>query len=258
MPMGCWRTGRAIALTLLLTTSIAEESIAQQPLQTQSVSEKVIDPLAFLMTFTLETEYSPSVWGSRGEANQVEGEFLVPFEAFSKQNVARLKVLFETSSPDGTHGLSESEMVYLMLFPQSWGTFGAGITTHLTPETSTTLGAISPGPAVGAVAKRGKWKYGFFNQNFLSDTLAQTELQPILGYAFNDKWSAEIGDAQYTYDWKKGRLTSIPLSGQLNYIMLRDKQDIQFFFRAQYNAKNESGSDMWTLNAGVSLIPKQQ
>jgi hypothetical protein len=256
MPMGCWRTGRAIALSLFLTTSIAEESIAQQP--SQAVSETVIEPLPFLMTFTLENKYSPSIWGSRGEANQVEGQFLVPFEAFTKQNVVRIKVLFETSSPDGTHGLNESEIVYVMLFPQSWGTLAVGVTSHLTAETSTSLGAISPGPAVGAVAKHGKWKYGFFNQNFLSDTLARTELQPILGYAFNDKWSAEIGDAQYTYDWKKGRLTSIPLSGQLNYVVARNKQDIQFFFRAQYNAKNESGSEMWTLNAGVSLIPKQQ
>jgi hypothetical protein len=109
---------------------------------------------------------------------------------------------------------------------------------------------------VGAVIKHGKWKYGLFNQNFLSDTLAQTELQPILAYAFNRKWSAEIGDAQYTYDWKKRRVTSIPLSGQLNRIFTwRDKQAVHLFFRAQYNAKNDSGSDKWTLAAGISLLP---
>src|SRR6516165_4963028 len=207
----------AVVMILLLSSSIRAQS-APQAAHEENISEKVINPIAFLMRLTLENKYSPSLWDSSGEQNEVEGELVIPFEAFSKQNLARIKILFETSSPDGTHGLSESEIFDLLLFQRRWGTFGAGVTAHLTAETSKSLGAVSPGPAVGAVIKHGKWKYGFFNQNFLSDTLAQTELQPILAYAFDRKWSAEIGDAQYTYDWKKGRVTSIPLSGQLNHI----------------------------------------
>ena len=116
---------------------------------------------------------------------------------------------------------------------------------------------MAPGPAIGAVVKHGKWRYGLFNENFLSDTFAQTELQPILAYAFDRKWSAEIGDAQYTYDWKKHRVTSIPLSGQLNRIVSLESQDIHLFFRAQYNATHDTGSDKWTLQAGFSLIIRQ-
>ena len=116
---------------------------------------------------------------------------------------------------------------------------------------------VAPGPAIAAVVRHGKWKYGLFNQNFLSDTLAQTDLQPILAYAFNKKWSSEIGDAQYTYDWKKHRVTSIPLSGQLNRVVSFEKQDIHLFIRAQYEAKNDSGSDKWTIAAGVSFILQQ-
>jgi len=88
-------------------------------------------------------------------------------------------------------------------------------------------------------------------------TVARTELQPILGHAFDRKWSAEIGDAQYKYDWKKHHVTSIPLSGQLNHILSLDNQDIHVFFRAQYNLKAESGSDKWTISAGISLIMQQ-
>jgi hypothetical protein len=231
--------------------------MAQQPFHGESVSEKVINPIEFLMRFTVENKYSPSVWDSRGEQNEVEGQFVIPFEAFTRQNLARIKIFFETSSPDGTHGLSESEAFDLMLFPRRWGTFGLGVTAHMTAQTSNSLGVVAPGPAVGAVVKHGKWKYGVFNQNFLSHTLAQTELQPILGYAFNPKWGAEIGDAQYKYDWKKDRFTLIPLSGQVNRILSRGKDHIHLFFRAQYNLKNESGSDMWTLAAGISLIPER-
>lgn len=100
-------------------------------------------------------------------------------------------------------------------------------------------------------------KYGFFNQNFLSDTFAETELQPILAYTFNTGWRAEIGDAQYTYDWQSHRLTLIPLSGQVNRIVSINGQSVHFFFRAQYDAKNVSGSDKWTLATGVSLLGQQ-
>jgi hypothetical protein len=249
-------TGRAVVFIVLWSAAASGQSSAQVSVPDENISEKVINPIAFLMKLTAENKYSPSLWNSRGEENEVEGQLLLPFEAFSKQNLARIKIFFETSSPDGTHGLSESELFDLLLFPRHWGTFGAGLSVRLTSETSERLGTIAPGPAIGAVVKHGKWKYGFLNQSFLSDTVAQTELQPILGYAFNRKWSAEIGDAQYTYDWKKHHVTSIPLSGQINRILSKS-ESIHLFFRAQYNLKNESGADMWTLTAGVSLIPKQ-
>src|SRR5262249_16413443 len=141
------------------------------------------------------------------------------------------KVIFQTSSSDGTHGLSEAEIFDLLMTERGSTAVGAGITAHITAETSTQLGTVAPGPAVGAVFKHERLKYGLFNQNFLSDTFAQTELQPILSYGFNEKWSAEIGDAQYTYDWKKHRVTLIPLSGQLNRILSLETQQIQLFFR---------------------------
>jgi hypothetical protein len=255
MPMAILGTVRAMALVLMMSASIAEQSAAQQPTQ-ENVSKEVTNPIAFLMKFTLENDYSPSLWGSRGEQNEVQGEVVIPFEAFRNQNLFRIKVVFETSSPGGTHGLSESEVVDLVLFPGRWGTFGAGVTAHMTAQTPDQLGTAAPGPSVGAVVEHGKWKYGFLNQNFLSNSLAQTDLQPILAYDFNRKWSAESGDAQYTYDWKEGRVILLPISGQLNRVLSRGKDHLELFFRAQYNLKNDSGSNKWTMVAGLSLIPK--
>jgi len=82
---------------------------------------------------------------------------------------------------------------------------------------------------MGAVVERGKWRYGFLNQNFFSDSVAETGIQPILGYEFNARWSAEVGDIEYIYDWKKDRVTSIPISAQLNRILPRDNESIQLF-----------------------------
>src|SRR5215475_2962677 len=245
--MRVWRLASKVALIWILSASALGQSTGSQTPPPDTLSSKVVNPIAFLTRITAENKYSPSLWGSGGEENRVEADFVIPFEAFTRQSLARVKLTFETSKPDGTHGLSESEIFYLLLSERSWGTFGAGVTAHLTSQTSSQLGIVAPGPAVGAVIKHGKWKYGFFNQNFLSDTFAETELQPILAYTFDTRWSAEIGDAQYTYDWKKDRVTLIPLSGQVNRIVSINGQSVHFFLRAQYNVKNASGSDKWTL-----------
>jgi hypothetical protein len=109
---------------MLLTASIAGKAIAQQSAHKESVSTKVINPIAFLMKFTVENQYSPSLWNSRGEGNEVQGEIVVPFEAFAKQNLVRMRIFFETSSPDGTRGLAQSQVVDWILFQRGWGTFG--------------------------------------------------------------------------------------------------------------------------------------
>lgn len=247
---------RAVAMILLFSAVVAAQSGATQSVGGESVSEKVTNPIEFLMKFTAENDYAPSLWDSHGEQNEVEGEAVIPFEVFARENLARIKILYETSSPEGTHGLSESQIIDLVLFRRHWGTFGVGVTSRLSAQTADRLGGIAPGPSVGAVLQHEKWQFGFLNQNFLSDTFAETDLQPILSYAFNERWSSEIGDTQYTFDWKKSRLTSIPLSGQINRIFSGRTQDIQLFFRAEYNIKQNPGSAMWTLNAGITLIPR--
>jgi hypothetical protein len=255
--MRVWSLALVVALIFEMSATVSGQSTVQQPVGEENISEKIINPIAFLMRMTLENKYSPSLWHTLGEENQVEGDWVIPSKIFARPNLARIKLVFETSKPDETHGLSEAQIFNLMLSQRSWGSFAFGMSVQLNAQTSRMLGTVAPGPAIGAVVRHGKWKFGAFNQNFLSDTLAQTDVQPILAYAFNKKWSCEIGDAQYTYDWKKHRVTSIPLSGQLNRIVSLEKQDIHFFIRAQYEAKNDSGSDKWTIATGLSFILQQ-
>jgi hypothetical protein len=255
--MRIWSLALVVALILQMSVTVWGQSTVQQPAGEENLSEKIINPIEFLMRMELENKYSPSLWNTPGEENQIEGEWVIPSKLFARPNLTRIKIFFDTSETDGTHGLSEAQIFSLMLSQRSWGSLGVGISVQLNAQTSSSLGTVAPGPAIGVVVRHQKWKYGAFNQNFLSDTLAKTELQPILAYAFNSKWSAEIGDAQYTYDWKKHRVTSIPLSGQLNRIVSFEKQDIHFFIRAQYEAKNDSGSDKWTIATGFSFILQQ-
>ena len=252
--MMVWPGIPEIALIMALSAAALGQPIVQPPVVEESLSEKVTNPFEPLMKITAENAYSPSLWQARGDENEVKGVFVVPFKAFAAQNLTRIKIFFDASASDGMHGLSELQLFDLLLFERRWGTFAAGITALLKPQSVNHRDTLAPGPAVGAVIKRGKWKYGILDQKFLSHRLAQTELQPILSHPLGEKWSAEIGDAQYTYDWKKHRITLLPLSGQLNRILSFKHQDLHLFLRTQYNLKQESGSDKWTLTAGLSLI----
>src|SRR5215475_1228845 len=111
----------AVRLILLLSASVSGQSTTQQPANEENTADKVINPIAALMRLTVENRYSPSLWDSHGEENRLEAQAVIPFQAFTKQNLARIKIFFETSSPDGTHGLSESEIFDVLLFPRSWG-----------------------------------------------------------------------------------------------------------------------------------------
>src|SRR5262245_57700688 len=136
-----WLAAAGTALILLLSAPAFGHSTQQQPpAREENLSEKIINPIAFLMRLTAENKYSPSLWNSHGEENEVEGTFVVPFEAFAKQNLARIKLFFETSASDGTHGLSEVQIFDLVLAERSWGTLGAGISGQLNSETAKSIG----------------------------------------------------------------------------------------------------------------------
>src|SRR5262245_61664607 len=132
--MRAWWVASSVALILLLAPSALGQATTPQPPSDENLSNKVINPIAFLTRVKVENKYSPSLWDSAGVENQAEGVFVVPFNAFARQNLARIKIIFETSKPDGSHGLSQSEIFDLLLFQRRWGTLGAGFTAHLTAQ----------------------------------------------------------------------------------------------------------------------------
>src|SRR5215471_16574301 len=98
--MRLWLVAANTALILLLSATALGQSTAQQPAREENLSEKIINPIAFLMRLTLENKYSPSLWDTTGEENQIEGEWVIPSKVFNTPNLARIKVFFETSASD--------------------------------------------------------------------------------------------------------------------------------------------------------------
>src|SRR5215471_13478584 len=119
--MRIWSMAPVVALILQMSATVWGQSTVQQPAGEENLSEKIINPIAFLMRMTLENKYSPSLWDTQGQENQVEGEWVIPSRFFARPNLARIKIFFDTSESDGTHGLSESQIFHLILSDRSWG-----------------------------------------------------------------------------------------------------------------------------------------
>lgn len=220
-----------------------------------SLAAKVIDPTASLQTITFQNRFSLSLWGVDDQQNDVDLQLSIAHNAFGRRNVLRVTVPYQTSSPTGARGLTDVSAFNVVVFPKKWGALGAGAVASVGTNKGPGVNTFALGPAVGLIAKKGRWIYGAFSQNLFSlGDIAVTQLQPVVGYTVNRKVSLALGDVQHTYDWKKGRFVNVPLGVQANYIAHLGEQPIRLFVNPQYNLKNEFGSRKWAITTGFALI----
>jgi hypothetical protein len=76
----------------------------------------------------------------------------------------------------------------------------------------------------------------------------------VLGYAFNEKWSAITGNIQLTYDWKGDQWTQLPRGVQINRFAIIRKSPVRFFYNPQYKIRDLPGNTRWQQVFGVSLL----
>src|SRR5688572_2718836 len=246
-----------ISSMLLCVLLHASPALGQDPAAGPSLAAQVVDPTASLKTFILQNRYSPSIWGLDDRRNELLFQAGVPHDVFNIRNIFRISIPYITSQPMGERGLADVEIFDVFLYQKGWGTLALGGVLGVGTNIGPGIDTLSVGPAVGAVLRKNKWTYGVFKQNFFSfGDIARTQIQPILAYTLNDRWSFAIGDAQYTIDWKERRFVNVPLSAQINYITSIEKQPVRFFFNPQYNVVNEPGSKKWTLAIGAALLVK--
>lgn len=255
--------------TRLLTASIgmlylllfAAAAQAQDPGQAAakgpSLAGQVVDPTAPLKILTVQNRFSPSTWGVDDKWNSLEGQIAIPHELFKMSHIMRITIPYMTSQPSGERGLADVVIFDIVLYPRKWGTLAVGGVGSAGTNKGPGIDTMALGPAIGAVLRKNKWTYGAFSQNLFSfGDIATTQIQPILAYTYSDKVSFSIGDAQYTIDWNKGRMTNVPLSGQINYIASIEQQPIRLFLNLQYNAVNEPITRKWTITTGIGFIVK--
>lgn len=227
----------------------------QQP--ARNLAQEVTDPTAPLTTITFQNRYVPSHWGIDDHLNEFSLQVVLPYKLGGKAQIFRAVIPYLTDTPSPEkRGVGDVALVNITMFPQKWGTFAIGPLVSLGANKGPGIDTFATGPAIGAITKRGKFLFGFLNQNLFSfgGDVKITQIQPIVSYTLNKKVSFAIGDAQMTIDWNKEKFVSVPLSFQINYIAKLGSQPIRLFINPQYSPINEFGQRKWTIGGGFALL----
>jgi hypothetical protein len=221
----------------------------------EDLASKVVDPSAVLTTITFQDQYIASFYDLDGDADEVTVQVVAPFKLGGKQNISRVRIPYTASSPVKPRGLADVALLDVVILPRSWGNLLAGGVASIGTNKGPGVDTLALGPTVGAVLKKGRWTYGFLNQNLFSgDDVATSQIQPILAYTFSKTVSVALGDLQYTYDWNEGEFVSVPLSFQVNYIARFGQQPVRFFANPQYNFRDLPGAAELSVVAGLAFI----
>ena len=62
------------------------------------------------------------------------------------------------------------------------------------------------------------------------------------------------GDSQFTYDWKSGEWTSLPLGFQIGVVRRLAGQPFRFFLNPQWNLAHIADEDKSTIVFGVTML----
>jgi len=208
------------------------------------LAAKLVDPTASVTTLNFQDRFTSEFWGLKEKQNTFTFQPVIPFQAFGMNHILRWTTPWRVDGPQG-QGIDPVSLFDLIVFPRPWGRFGIGPVMNFLPG-NTGRDPFQIGPAVGAVAQKGKWTFGMFNQNLFSSDTEVSSLQPVLAYVINPKWSLALGDLQETYDWRQERWVSLPVGFQVARLMRVGKTMVRVGYAPQYNFIDDAGSPRWT------------
>jgi hypothetical protein len=215
--------------------------------------DRLTDPTEWLMSFRLRQSWNQPLNANAGETQETEFRPTIPFIAWDCENILRVTLPYDVQSPSGA-GLSDVTIFDLIVTQASWGRWGVGPVVRLVPESSDGSNEFQIGPAAGAVMKNSHWTVGVLSQNYFSDDVGQSRLQPILAFKPSERWAIGVGEFEFRYDWEDGRWTQLPLGLQVERIADLFGQKVDLFANPQYNFASGSSNSGWTFYLGLSLL----
>lgn len=253
-------TTKRIALCLTFLVSFALPSLSQTtpPAATNAsgdngLAQQAADPTAPLMAFNMKEEYYPSFYGVHGTGNDFIFQPVIPFNAWGQANLLRATVNYNISGPGGST-LNNVSVFDLLVFNEKWGRWGFGPLVQFAPSHGLGSDTALAGPAIGFVARKGKWNLGLFNQNLFGSNTRFSSLQPIVAYVVGKGWSLASGDAQWSVNWSKPQVISMPIGIQVAKVQKIGKQPVRFLVNPEYNARNFTGAPHWTIRFGFTIL----
>lgn len=221
------------------------------------LSSKATDPTASLMSFNFQASYAGSFYGDapglEDHSLQFKFQSVIPFQLFNTPNLFRMTLPYQVDGR-GDEGFGTVSLLDVFLIQKDWGRMAVGPLLSL-DTTGDMPDQITSGFSIGAVVPVStKLNVGLFSQNLFGADTAVTQIQPILAYQLGGGWSVSGGDLQFTYDWKAGKWTSLPIGFQLGKVAKIGSQPVRFSINPQYNLMDRDGLNEWNCTAGVSLL----
>ena len=257
-----------LAIVPLATPAVGVAQAASATTKDSSgpdLAQQAADPTAPLMAFNFKAEYKPSYYGLPGSGNDFLFQPVIPFAAWHKPNLLRATISYNISGPFPTdldsddtsnrnRGLDSASVFDLLVFNKQWGRWGFGPLVNFAPNEGKGSDTTTAGPAIGFVARQGKWNLGLFNQNLFGHSTRFSSIQPVISYSLGHGWTAASGDAQFAIDWTSPQFVNVPIGVQIAKVTKLGKQPVRFLVNPEYNARSVTGTPHWTIRFGFTIL----
>lgn len=230
-------------------TSLPSQSRAAR-YRSQRLIDRATDPTAWLMQYHFRDRWIVPIEEGASDENDFQFRPTIPFLAWDQVNIFRAEVNYDIEMEEGS-GLHDARLFDLIVFDGQRGRWGVGPAIQLKPNSSE---SFSIGPAAAAVARSKHWTVGLLSENFFGGDNAESFLEPVLAYKFDERWSMSVGEMKFEYDWQSGNWNRVPLSLSLDYISSVFGQKVRWFINPAYNFRNSDGDAEWMFNFGFDLL----
>jgi hypothetical protein len=219
----------------------------------ESALDRVTDPISPTINIRFRESWNWPVNDSDPDNQEFQFRPTIPFQAWGRENILRVTIPYEITGGDAP-GLGSVTILDLAVHKADWGRWGIGPVVRFIPANNTNAETFHIGPALGASSKDEHWIVGVLTQNFFGDNFAESRIQPILSYKFDEQWAVGVGEFEFRYDWENATWTQLPLGVELDYIADICGQKVQFFVNPQFNCADNADNTGWTIFLGLTLI----
>jgi len=246
----------AVVLFLIAGVVCLAQAPAPQPADAsggEDLAQQAADPTAPLMAFNLKYELTPSYYGLPDTGHGFGFQPVIPFRAWKQSHLLRTTVSYDIEPPGG-RGLDSVSVFDLIVFNKKWGRWGVGPLVQFMPNRGEGRDTAAAGPAIGFVARKGKWNLGLFNQNLFGRNTRFSSVQPVIAYVMGGGWSVASGDAQFAVDWTEPQFVNVPIGVQLAKVTKLGGQPVRLFVNPEYNVRSVFGAPHWTVRFGFVIL----
>lgn len=218
-------------LSLAAATSFAAGLMSAQPSIAQTsdaeLARQAADPTQSPLSLQFYDYYTPSSYGADGSGNQLVFRPVIPYRAFGVDNIIRVTITHNTSSPMGSSGFGDIQLLQLSIVERWGGRFAYGLSGSVPVGADEfTNDKWTLGPAAAYVtSSAGGITYGALAQTFFSIAgddkardVAQIALQPVMAIPLGGTRTLSLGNSGVLYDIERSRWASVAPSLQFSWL----------------------------------------